>query len=81
MVGVSKVIIIFNTSYVFYSVVLRLLCLVLGINVEQDNKQERDKSTRVIVSNCVTKFDYIAFHLTTDCVTVSIDRYWNYDFV
>lgn len=51
------------------SVVLRLLCLVLGINVEQDNKQERDKTTRVIVSNCVTKFDYIAFHLTTDCVT------------
>lgn len=50
------------------SVVLRMLCLVLGINIEQDNKQERDKSTRVIVSNCVTRFDYIAFHLTTDCL-------------
>ena len=49
-----------------------MLCLVLGINVEQDNKHERDKSTRVIVSNYFTSFDYIAFHLTTECVTVSI---------
>ncbi|XP_014272264.1 lipid droplet-regulating VLDL assembly factor AUP1-like [Halyomorpha halys] len=56
------------------SIVLRMLCLVLGINVEQDNKHERDKSTRVIVSNCVTNFDYIAFHLTTDCVT---HKKWN----
>ncbi|KAK9501523.1 hypothetical protein O3M35_012230 [Rhynocoris fuscipes] len=53
------------------SIVLRMLCLVLGINVEQENKQERDKSTRVIVANCVTRFDYIAFHLTTDCISHS----------
>ncbi|XP_014242079.1 ancient ubiquitous protein 1-like isoform X1 [Cimex lectularius] len=51
------------------SCVLRMLCLVLGVNVEQDNKKERDKSAKVIVSNCVTRFDHIAFHLLTGCVT------------
>ena len=57
--------------YLCFSVVLRLMCLVLGITVEQDNKQQYDKSARVIVANCVTRFDYIALHLVTGCVTVS----------
>ncbi|BES96969.1 Ancient ubiquitous protein 1 [Nesidiocoris tenuis] len=62
---------ILSRSPVIRKAVLRVLYLVLGINVEQDNKHERDKSIRVMVSNCVTKFDHIAFHLTTDCVSHS----------
>lgn len=56
-------------SPVIRSAVLRLLYLVLGINVEQDNKRDRDKSTRLLVSNCMTRFDHVAFHLSTDCIS------------
>ncbi|KAF6209479.1 hypothetical protein GE061_015226 [Apolygus lucorum] len=58
---------ILSRSPFIRNAVLRMLYLVLGINVEQDNKHDRDKSTRVIVSNCMTRFDHIAFHLTTEC--------------
>jgi len=56
-----------HTPYI-RNIVLKTVCMVLGISVDHVTRKRRDKSARVIIANCVTRLDHIAFHLTTDCI-------------
>ncbi|XP_075214709.1 lipid droplet-regulating VLDL assembly factor AUP1-like isoform X2 [Lycorma delicatula] len=51
------------------SIILRMICGVLGIVVDEKNTSVRDRSTQVIVANHITQLDFLAAHLATGCIT------------
>uniref|UniRef100_A0A1B6G5A6 Lipid droplet-regulating VLDL assembly factor AUP1 n=1 Tax=Cuerna arida TaxID=1464854 RepID=A0A1B6G5A6_9HEMI len=56
--------------------VLRLIGLVLGIFVIEENPSQRDKSVKVLVANHVTVLDHIPVHLVTGCFSPSVWDVW-----
>ncbi|XP_046667057.1 lipid droplet-regulating VLDL assembly factor AUP1-like [Homalodisca vitripennis] len=56
--------------------VLRLIGLVLGIFVIEENPSQRDKSVKVLVANNVTVLDHIPVHLVTGCFSPSAWDVW-----
>ncbi|XP_054264589.1 lipid droplet-regulating VLDL assembly factor AUP1-like [Macrosteles quadrilineatus] len=56
--------------------VLRVMGLVLGIFVLEENPPARDKNTRLLVANHISIVDHIPIHLVTGCFSPSQWEVW-----
>jgi len=56
--------------------VLRVIGLVLGIFIIEENPSQRDKNVRVLVANHITILDHIPVHLLTGCFSPSRWEVW-----
>jgi len=54
------------------SCVLRTMCLVLGIVVQEENVKDKNRDARVVVSNHLSVLDYLALDLVLPCIMPSI---------
>ncbi|KAK6622109.1 hypothetical protein RUM44_001916 [Polyplax serrata] len=54
------------------SVVLRFMCVILGVIVVKENEEVEDESAKVIVSNHVSLLDHMAIHLLRNSFSISL---------
>lgn len=53
--------------------VVRVMCSVLGMHVQQKNPRFRDKNTKLFLCNHVTEFDHNIISLLTPCTTPQLE--------
>lgn len=54
-----------------FSLIVRVMCSVLGLFVQQSGPRLRDAAVQVYIANHVTHFDHNVINLLTSCNTVS----------
>lgn len=60
-----------ETLFLTCRFIVRVMCSVLGLFVQQSDPRLRDVSVQVYIANHVTQFDHNVINLLTSCNTVS----------
>ena len=76
-----KVTLIMHCNIDCYSIILRCLCVVLGVVVKQENTTGRDENLKVLIANHISPCDHVAVHLAVGSITVRFLIFRNTAFI